>query len=191
MPTDFLVYWLYVPVAGIALLLPIFAFRVRHRLPDETPLSRRAILRGYCGVLVGSLIFAAIDATTIGFWKVSQGHITSAELPGWIPGALLYMFVLMSPLMFIAVTVVGLPLLIALSKIRLASVAGAMIIAVAFASLMSAWVYVVPFNSWCESHQINCAISRFADSLTPVGIIALGFSVFARLPLLRNPRSAI
>jgi len=136
--------------------------------------------------MLAILLYSYANAIFIGFDKVSRGEITQAQLPGWIPFWGFYLFVLTAPFVAIAVTVIGLPLFAALSRVRLASILGVTLLAITFACFVAVFVWLSPYNNWCDANVAACMGTNFLGALFVSTLVGLGFGFAARLPLIRS-----
>lgn len=189
MATDFAVAYFWLPVLiGIVVLLAI-AFIGRKRPSTNTSflgLGRSRIARGYLGAMAVLFIYSAIDSVILGRTKVALGHVTAAEAHRLTPGWTLYLFILMVPFVVFFLSVVGLPALALLRRLRFASVAGALIASQVFAALLALWPAVSPYNLWCETHRLECISGAFVSASILSAAISLGFALTAKLPWWRG-----
>ncbi|WP_449302066.1 hypothetical protein [Pseudoxanthomonas mexicana] len=189
MATDFAVAYFWLPVLiGIIVLLGI-AFIGRNRRSTSTSLlglGRSRIARGYLGALVVLFIYSAIDSVLLGRTKVALGHVTAAEAHRLTPGWTLYLFILMAPFVVFLLSIVGLPALALLRRLRFMSVSGALIASQLVAALFALWPAVSPINLWCETHRLECISDVFVSASTLSAAVTLGFAVAAKLPWLRG-----
>jgi hypothetical protein len=192
MATDFAYAAFFFPVLIGILVLLVLAFvspKSQQSAGVFLGIGRRRIAFGYLGALVATLAYSAFDSVRTGYWKVDQGHITASEMPSMVPGWTLYIFVLMAPFVVLVLTAIGLPVLSLLRRFGIASVAGVVLVAVAYSAAWAAWVYFRPYNLWCESHALQCSSGMFISTFTASLVVALGFGLAARLPWLRSPRA--
>jgi len=141
---------------------------------------------GYIGVTAAMALYAIIEASILGLKKVEQGHIVADKLLAWIPGGSLYYFVIFETISIILLSALGLPLFYLTSKIRLGSIAGTIIIALAISVVYSAIIFANPYNIWCASNIGTCTIRALIGAGIPSVIAALGFGLGARLPLVKS-----
>lgn len=188
MATDFAVSYFFWPVVIISALLLLLALAAKPSQPGHGFLSigLRRLAFGFLGILAATALFAAIQTYLVGLNKVELGHIAADELAGWLPYWTLYLFVLITPFVLLVATLLGLPLFALLSRSGHASLAGAASIAVLWTLAYTGYVLIDPYNPWCATHPLQCA----TRTIFPVGaqslLVALGFGLAARLPLIRG-----
>lgn len=189
MATDFAVYYFALPVLIGILVLFVIAFAGRKRVTSSKSflgLGRSRIAFGYLGSLLALLIYSAIDSVVLGRAKVALDEVTAMEAHKLTLGWTLYLFILFTPFVVILLSVVGLPTLAVLRRIRLASVSGALVASQLAAASFSVWPAVYPSNLWCESHRLQCVGGAYTSASILCATVALGFGVGSRLPWLRG-----
>jgi purine-cytosine permease-like protein len=189
MATDFAYAAFLLPVLiCIAVLIALAVIGSPSKQNDTAflGLGRVRLARGYLGAIFVTLICSAIGSTQLGFTKVSLGHITDAELRQLLPGYIFYFFVLTVPFVLAALTVVGLPALAILRKLRALTIIWASAGALLFSAVVGARTMLSPYNRWCTTHLLECgAQSMFSCALLAVPV-TLGFFLAARIPLRRT-----
>ena len=188
MATDFAYAAMLIPVLlGIVTLLAVAFFG--SKVPIGTGfvgLGRRRIACGFLGALVATLAYSLVESVQLLFWKIGQGHIPASDFQSRLPGTVLYLFVITAPFVVIALSLVGIPILSALRRLRMASVAGVTGCTVINALAWAAVVIAAPYNIWCDTHPWGCGGETFLDLLEISLPVAFAFGVFARLPWLRS-----
>ena len=99
-------------------------------------LGRSCIALGYLGVLVALVAYCYVDTAELSRTKIARGDVTAAEASQYFFGWFLNIFCLETPFVIFFVTVLGLPLLSSLRRIRFASVLGVMITSQLLAAAM-------------------------------------------------------
>jgi len=189
MATDGFVLMLWMPMLIIALGLTISYFYINkdNAAPKEfVHFGGRRILLGLSGAMFATIIYSIITAAMIGLNKVEQGHIDYTDLIKAFIGYCLYIFALTGPVIMLGVSLIGLPIMVGLRRIRLASHLGAIIVSTICGACSAIYVLTFPYNNWCTSNPIECAASNFSSSFIVCAAVGIGFSFGARLPLLRN-----
>jgi hypothetical protein len=156
-----------------AIALIIIAIRSRGRLVSAAStlgLGRRRIALGYLGALMASIPVAVWMARDDARFQVENHYISQADAARYQPGWSLTFYFILTPIAIVLITVVGLPVLALLRKVRLASVAGALGAGLVFSVLLSYWM----------------------DSVSPESIaiwetVTAGFVLAAGLPWIRSP----
>lgn len=152
----------------------------------------RRIATGYLGGLAATAIYASIYAYLIGLNKVDLGHIPADGLADRLLGWSMYVFFLFAPLVVLILSLAGLPLFALLSKYRFGSFVGVASIAASLAVVYAASVFASPYNLWCGANQVRCVAQAFVDFGIPALLVASGFALGAKLPLVREmPRAPI
>ncbi len=189
MASDGVVLMFWVPMLFCLVTLLILYFRIdkASAAPKNFDVigGRRMIL-GLSGAMFAILLYCFVTALMIGLSKVEQGHIDYATLLKSFLGYWLYMFSFIGPFMMLGVIILGLPIIIVLSKLRLASHAGALILSVLIGAIYSIYVIYNPYNNWCKANTLECANSNFWSVFVACFVISLGFSLAARFPVWRN-----
>ena len=90
------------------------------------------------------------------------------------------------PFVVFLLSIVGLPALALLRRLRFMSVSGALIASQLVAALFALWPAVSPINLWCETHRLECISDVFVSASTLSAAVTLGFAVAAKLPWLRG-----
>ena len=192
MATDFAFAAFLIPVLlGIGALVFLAFFR-KPPVNSESAflgLGRVRLARGYLGATSATFICSAISATQLGFNKVALSHITNEELRHLLPGYLLYFFILAMPFVLFGLTIIGLPAVAMLRKMKAMTVLWLVAVAVLFSAAMGILTMLIPHNQWCASHLLRCgADSAFFSVLFTVPVV-LGFALAARIPF-RSSASA-
>lgn len=190
MATDFAVAYFALPVLiGIVLLIGIALLGRKHVTTSDSflGLGRGRLALGYLGSLAALLAYSFVESILHGRTKVELGHVTAAEASQHTPGWTLYLFILLTPFVVFFLSVLGLPALAVLRRLRFASVAGALITSQLIAALFSAWPAVFPHNQWCGSHRLDCVGGAYVSAALLSATVALGFSLAAWLPWIRSP----
>ena len=168
-----------VPVFGsvvliVAIYLAVVTIRDRRQHVSEAStlgLGRGRIALGYLGALAASIPAAIWMAADDAQSQVRNDYISAEQAAQYWPGWILNFYCLLTPFAMVLITVIGLPLLGLLRKVRLASVAGA---------LGGACILAFAVYYWED-----------AISALNIGIFALvtaGFVLAARLPWLLSPK---
>jgi hypothetical protein len=143
------------------------------------------LARGYLGALLATFIFAVASATDLGFGKVELGHITQDELRGLLPGYILYFFVLTTPFVLAALTVIGLPVLAALRRIKAMTVFWTVGGAILFSLAIGLWTLMSPYNQWCATHLAMCGAKSALGAAYLAVPVVVAFALAAKIPFRR------
>lgn len=192
MATDYFFAIVFVPVlfviAALVLIL-VFAKRAGKRF-TLFGLPWGAMLTGTLGALAGLFVYSAIASYIEAVSRVAeyeslreQGALSLAA--GWS----IYLFILLAPFLLAGVAVLLIPILAALSWIRLVSVAGIALVAAICIGINAVLTYMYPGNNWCEANTLLCVQQSIVDSLAFAVPVASGFALAARLPLVRSRRT--
>jgi hypothetical protein len=182
-----LMFWIPMLLIALALLVAYFVIDKNSAAPKEfSKLSVRRVILGLSGSMFGTIIYSCGTAILIGFGKVEKGHIDYVELISLVVGYCLYMFALVGPVIMLGVLFIGIPLMLGLARIRLASHLGSIIVAAIIGSLYASYVFVSPYNDWCTSNSTKCVASNFRSVFIACALVGIGFSFGARLPFLRS-----
>jgi hypothetical protein len=193
MATNFAVAYFFLPLAIAVALICLMALLAPKPVADERPvlgLGARRIAQGYLGALLGTLFYSIVDTVRVGYEKFDLGHVAAAEMPGYLPGWTIYQFVLVAPFVLIAITLLALPLLAIASRVGLVSLVTLLVSAFAWSAFWAWRAYAKPYNWWCEHNQLQCVGGAFLGAFVLATVVALGFSLGARLPVIRS-RTAI
>ena len=189
MATDLLFSGMAIPIVIvlIGLIGSTLVAVVKHQFPSiGWEFSAKRVLFGYTGAALALLVVSYIEATQMGYQKVVLGHIETSELGGWILFWGFYVFVMWSTFAFFVLTVLGLPLIAALSRVRLASVLGVAALCCALAGVVALIAARFPVNNWCEANLLHCVWDTTTKFLIVAIAVGLGFAAFARMPLVCN-----
>ena len=173
-------------IIGVATLLCLALFG--RRVPPESALlglGRRRLAMGYLGALAVLAVSNYIDTVDLSHTKVTRGDVTDAEAAQYFWGWYVFGLCLVTPFVIFFLTVLGLPLLALLRRLRFASVAGGVAASLLVALCLSLFVTVLD-NQWCHSHLWKCSVANFTDTAILAGALALGFVLAARLPWWRS-----
>ena len=185
MATDFAFAAFLIPVLlGIGALF-FLAFFGKPPVNSQTSflgLGRVRLARGYLGATLATLICTAISATQLAFNKVALRHITNEELGQLLPGYILYFFILAMPFVLFGLTIVGLPALAALRKMKAMTVLWVAAAAVLFSAAMGVWTMLSPHNQWCSTHLLRCGSDSALFSVLFTVPVVVGFALAARVP---------
>jgi hypothetical protein len=182
-----LMFWVPMLLCLVALIISYFRIDKASATPKNFDvIGGRRIILGLSGAMFSILLYCCVTALLIGFDKVDKGHIDFVTLLKSFLGYWLYMFSFIGPFMMLGVAIIGLPLMMVLSKLRFASHLGAVIISLFIAAIYSIYVVYNPYNNWCEANTLECANSNFWSVFIACFVIAIGFSLAARLPVWRN-----
>lgn len=193
MATDFAAAYLFLPLLIAVAFICLFALFAPKPTAGKRPvlnLGARRLARGYVGALLATLLYSIADTVRLGYEKVGLGHVTAAEMAGYFPSWTIYQFVLVAPLVLAVITLLVLPVLAIASRVGLVSVATALASAFAWSAFWAWRAYAKPYNWWCEQNQLECVGGAFLGKFTLATVVALGFSLGARLPAIRS-RTAI
>lgn len=151
-------YWLWIPIAFCLTVLPVLVVtdRGHWRQYKGVGMGRGRIAAGYLGI---------ICMVSVICWWHSRDFTGKGATIGWT----LLNTAVFGPLVLILFTLLGLPVLALLRKLRFASVIGVSLSAAAIAELLAL--------------MLTEALWIFLIYGVLVGV---GFSVAARLPLMRN-----
>lgn len=189
MASDCVVLMFWVPMLVCLVTLTIIYFRIDK--VKATPkkfawLGGRRILLGLSGAMFSVLLYCFVTAFLVGLDKVEQGHINYSTLLKSFLGYWLYMFSFIGTFMMFCVVIIGIPLLMILSKLRFASYAGVVGLSFTIGVIYSLYVAFNPYNNWCKANTLECANSSFWSVFVACFVIGIGFSLAARLPVWRN-----
>jgi hypothetical protein len=158
----------------VAIAMIIVAIRGRGRLVSGAStlgLGRSRIALGYLGVLVASIPVAMWMARDDARFQVANHYISPEAAVRYQPGWSLTFYFILTPIAIFLVTVLGLPLLALLRKVRLASAAGVLGVSLILSVVLSYWMD--------SASTSNVAIWE---------TISAGFVLAARLPWIRSPK---
>jgi hypothetical protein len=188
MPTDFAYALMLIPVlAGIAALIVVAIFSPKVPVGvGFVGLGRRRIALGYLGALAATLAYSFINAVQLMLWKADQGHISASEAQGRFFSTTLYLFVLYAPFVIGFLSIIGLPFLQVMRRLRVATVAGAVSLAIVLVAAITCFTLAFPYNLWCGSHAWQCGKETFESAFAFAIPVALAFAIAAGLPWLRN-----
>jgi len=150
-------------------------------------LGRRRLAMGYLGALAVLAAYNYIDTVDLSHTKVTRGDVTAAEAASYFWSWYIYGLCLMTPFAIFFVTVLGLPLLALLRRLRFASVCGAVAVSQVVALCLSLCVVLFLENQWCDSHWWKCFYSDFTPTAALACALAFAFVTAARLPWWRSP----
>jgi hypothetical protein len=173
MGTEWVIPVLGVPLLGFLLLLVVEVIRgSRIAIADERVLGigRVRIATGYLGALAATLIVAAWFMQGQLRWGLQSGNYPKDAAAAYATELLLFYFISLGVAVIVLTTVLGLPLLAGLRRVRLASVAGLGLVTTILAGCIS----------WLADGPI----------LEPAGVcalVAIGFGLGAGLPSLKSP----
>jgi hypothetical protein len=156
----------------VVIILTTVAIRGRRRLVSEAStlgLGRSRIALGYLGSLLASIPVALWMARDDAQSHVANHLMSADEAARFQPGWALTFYFLVTPFVLFLTTVVGLPVLALLRKLRLASVVGA---------LGASLIVSVGLSFWIDSTSV-------ADVVI-LETITAGFVLGARLPWIRS-----
>jgi hypothetical protein len=168
-----------VPVFGPIVLictiaLVIVAISGRRRVVSTASilgLGRTRLALGYLGALVASVPVAIWMAWDDAKFKVGNHYITAEAAAKYQPGWSLTFYFILAPIAMVLITVLGLPLLALLRRVRLASIVGVLAASLAIAVILSYWMDSVSF-----------------EDLAIFETVTAGFVLAARLPWIRSPK---
>ncbi len=191
MATDFAVNAYFWPVVvGLVLLLVVGVAGRQARAGGRGPATDRGRLAlGYLGGVAAIALYAALETYRAGLEKVERGEVTPDVFRESLPGWIFFVSLVLIPIAIFFMTVFGLPLLVLLSRRGWGSLAGVMALAAAFTLAFAGYFYLFPYNPWCGAHADLCMARTVVDVGTPAVLVALGFALGARLPLLKAGRS--
>ncbi len=167
MAFDFVFVWLLVPAHLATALLAMLAVFARPSKPG-TGILNIGIKRLACGYL-GALVATLLYSVAIGGDKFPL------------------LYILIAPLVIVIITVIGLPLFALVSKFGFSSLFGVLLIALICSVAYSAYSLITfePYNIWCHANEAAC-MARSPIYFTFAAIlIALGFGLGARLPVVK------
>lgn len=176
-------------IIGVMALLYLAIFG-RKPVSSESALlglGRRRLAMGYLGALAVLAAYNYIDTVDLSHTKVTRGDVTVAEAARYFWGWYIYGFCLITPFAIFFVTVLGLPLLALLRRLRFASVFGAVAVSQLVSLCLSLCVVLFFENQWCDSHRWKCFYSDFTPTAALACALTFAFVIAARLPWWRSP----
>lgn len=189
MATDFAVAMFQLPLLlGLLLLAAIAIVGRKNPVGPGSFLGvgRSRLAVGYLAALAAVLVYAGFSAAELVQEKVALGHYSASEGKDRWAGSAFYLFVLITPIAVAALTGLGLPAIALLRRVRLASVLGAALSALAFALGTRVWFLIWPYNPWCAANPLPCSgqsVVSMAVLSVPVGV---AFAAGCRLPWLTS-----
>jgi hypothetical protein len=157
--------------AIVLVIVAIMGWRRPISVTSTLGLGRRRIALGYLGSLVACIPVAIWMAKDDARFQIANHYISVADAVRYQPGWSLEFYFMTTPITIVLITVVGLPILTLLRKIRLASVVGALGAGILVAALLSYWADEAP-----------------AENITMFLTIIAGFVLAARLPWIKSPK---
>jgi hypothetical protein len=175
-------------IIGMVALLVVALARPRSTPAESATLGlgKRRLAMGYLGALVVLAVYNYIDTVDLSHTKVTRGDVTAADAARYFWGWYVFGLCLMTPFAIFFITVLGLPLLALLRRLRFASVLGALAASQLVALCLSLCVTFLD-NQWCHAHLWECSRSNFTSTAILAGALTLGFVLAARLPWCRSP----
>jgi hypothetical protein len=180
MGNEFFIGIFFFPVlAGILVLLYLASFSVEQAEthPGTLGLGRRRIAAGLLGAIVATLIL-----TTISEFSSAYSRGLEHNAVNWAAS----MFIIVTPFVIAGIVILGFPFFSFLRRYRLQSVLGCCLIALFISGVFAVLALPFPDNLWCEANPVQCVTRRLSFAFTLSGLCALGFGIFARLPIFRS-----
>ncbi len=187
MLTDFVVNAYFWPVVagGVLLLVVGVAGRQAGTNGREPATDRGRLGLGYLGGVAAIALYAALETYRLGLEKVERGQVTPDVLRESLSGWIWFVSLMLIPIAIFFMTVFGLPLFALISRYGWGSLVGVLALAAAFTLAFAGYFYLVPYNLWCGAHPDLCMARTLVDVGIPAVLVALGFALGARLPLLK------
>lgn len=168
MGTEWVIPVLGLPILGCLILLVVLAIRSRVGLATENRvlgLGRGRLAAGYLGALAAALVVSAWMTRGQLTFGLESGNYAKEAASSYAVGLFLYYFIALAFFVILLLTVVGLPVLAGLRRMRLASTTGAALAAALIATLLALWWH-----------------AAIVESIAIWTLVAVGFSLAARLP---------
>lgn len=148
-------------------------------------ISHRAMIMGVFGTLIGLFIYSAQDSYFMAVRRVAEyKELNETGVFRLALGWTVFAFFLYAGFVLLLFAVLCVPVLAALSRLQLISVAGLALVAAIIVSLFAANAYWNPYNFWCDRNEIACVQREFIRGFSFWLPVLLGFAFGARLPLL-------
>lgn len=189
MATDFLYAAFKMPLLACIGLLIVVSVAGRNTEGTKGALVGIGLVRmarGYLGALAMTLACSFVSAVSIGLEKVSLEHISQQELYSLLPHYTFHLFVLLSFLVLIALTLVGLPTLMVLNRIGAMRALPIGAVALLTSLCFGAWAFLDPYNNWCQAHLARCVTRSALSAAQFTFPVAVGFVAAARIPFARS-----
>ena len=171
MGTEWVIPVLGLPFFGSLILLAVLDIRHRRVVPEPARtlgLGRGRIAQGYLGVMAASLCIASWLMWGQLQWGLSSGNYPRESASAYAVELFLFYFISLGTFTLVGLTVLGLPVLALLRRVRLLSALGL--------GLMAAIVCALLY--WRGAPA--------AEAVLGCLLLAAGFSLAARLPLVRS-----
>jgi hypothetical protein len=159
------------------LYLALFSEQQTKARSGTLGLGRRRIAAGFLGA-----IFAVLVLTTIAEFSDAYSRGMPQNAFNWSFSS----FIIATPFVITAIIILGFPLYSWLRRFRLESLFGCFLVALFLSITFAALFLFFPHNLWCESNPIQCVARRFSSVFVLAASCAVGFGIFARLPLFRT-----
>ncbi len=171
-----------------AIFLVYLAVSGRHRPVDVKStlgLGRSRLARGYLAVIVVCLAYAYWDTVALIEFKVARGDVSQAEASQNLWGWFVYGFTLSAPFNLLFLTALGLPTLSLLRRIGFMSVAGVGVASQVIALILVILLMLLFENDWCRANTVQCMARDYGETGVLALLMALAFSLAAKLPWLK------
>jgi hypothetical protein len=170
--TEAVIPLLGLPFLGCLILLVVLAVRGQGGLNTEgrvLGLGRKRIAAGYLGAMLVALIAAMWMMRGQLKWGLDSGNYPREAASAYAVELLLFYFISCGLMILFSLTFLALPALAVLRRLRVASIAGVVVAATLFGSILGLW--------W-DGPILPIALTS--------GMVALSFSLAARLPRLTS-----
>ncbi|MFP4004264.1 MAG: hypothetical protein ACLFV8_10850 [Alphaproteobacteria bacterium] len=179
--------FLLIPVAAV-LIEMAYTDRSRRLGQGTLGLGRGRLARGLLAALGIMIPYSAVHASLDFFERVNQGPLEASAYWDTIPGWLMIDLGIHTFTQLLFLTIFGTPLFWLFYRLRFASLAGVIVIALLISAGWAGETFLDPYNLWCERHLKACVTKQFVNFSIPTLLTAVAFSFGAGLPLVKGVR---
>lgn len=191
MPTDWIFYWMTLPL-GIAVIGGVAAlpFGLWRSLLGSTysKIGVRPYIVGYFSSLIGLLLLSFVSSYFEFSGRVASNLLNEGQRWSIVPGWTIYMAVLSLIFVLPLLGLVGVPIsaiLIKLGKFDFRHIIATLVI---FWLALVVLVWIFPGNEWHRTHRLESFTSTLTGSFPAIGLVAFPFTVGIYWATRRNRR---